>query len=291
MTQHTLLHFRTILFLMFITTSVSQGQSGNIVKSLNAFKYAAVYKPSSLIESSLELHSYLEYQLSNQGFHIAKLQDSLNATELIRNPCLGSIWSLMWSTNVASSTGEMKLTAFDCNNQIIFSNSVTFRLKYDPLTTMHNAINKCLKPLTSLNYKFNESLSNELYKPKVEFTPETEESLRQYFDDTQLDPIEGIFKSVDRGYSYKIGIKKRGNIYVAIIIDTNAPYWKIGELKAYFEKTSISSVFPCTYLNSVRQKLECFAELDDIILKIKILETNQNKTIIEFLKLYPNKIK
>ena len=202
------------------------------------------------------------------------------------------------SWNCYHSNYELEVDARDLKNNKIFYKKIQFDKSTKVFRESEsneyslkliNALNKALKPLTK--YKFDESLSLKLYPlPKVEITQETEESVKKYLRENEIDQIEGIYKSIDnKGAFYKIGVKKRDDKFIAIVIETTSPHWTSGEVKAYFEKVSTSNVYSTSFWMANKERVECLAELNDLILTInrRSPRTNENVKFAEFIKVFP----
>tara|TARA_B110000003_G_scaffold235876_1_gene240293 strand:- start:341 stop:1708 length:1368 start_codon:yes stop_codon:yes gene_type:complete len=119
----------------------------------------------------------------------------------------------------------------------------------------------------------------------LELTNETDSSLTAYYDSNILHDIEGIYKSTSKGgNSYTIGIKKYGRLFKAVIINSNYPHWKTGEVKAIFNLTATSGVFSCTYYTADKKEVELFVIVENIgLLNIEIDKYNT----ANFVKMYP----
>jgi len=133
--------------------------------------------------------------------------------------------------------------------------------------------------------------------PKAEVaeqTEETEASLKAYFTSSQLKPIEGIYESgavTEQLPYYKLAIKKYGFIYKAIILESDVPVWKQGEVKAYLKTDSIlPGAFPVKwyYKDKITQYTVC--EYADGILKLSVSPA-ANSRIEVFKKIFPDSAK
>ncbi|MDG1386752.1 MAG: trypsin-like peptidase domain-containing protein [Flavobacteriaceae bacterium] len=119
--------------------------------------------------------------------------------------------------------------------------------------------------------------------PDNELTSETEISLTQYYDTSTLDPMEGIYKSA--GGEYTIGIKKYDKLFKALIIDSDNPNWKIGELKAVFSNTATSGVYNIIYYMANKKKIESFGVIENTgVLSIPLGGDYK----ADYIKMYPS---
>jgi S1-C subfamily serine protease len=128
--------------------------------------------------------------------------------------------------------------------------------------------------------------------PNVESTGETETSIIEYFDKNTIDEIEGIYKSYQSeqlGY-YKIGIKKYGSKYKAIIIESDLNHWKTGEVKAVFETSSMKGFYSTKWYRGNKTPFETFALMENpalLTVEFKDAKTGEKRTD-KFIKMYPS---
>ena len=153
---------------------------------------------------------------------------------------------------------------------------------------LNNATRNALSEFEKMPYKYNpEKIKIKL--SKVEKTNWNEQSIKQYLDTcTYLSNIEGIYKSVTSkttGY-YKIGIVKDGEVYKAIIIETDFQEWEPGEVKAVFERANMSLYSTRFYLRN-KSIIETFATYESKgILSIDLSQTRASSSI-SYIKTYP----
>ena len=127
--------------------------------------------------------------------------------------------------------------------------------------------------------------------PDVEFIAETESALRQYYLNNDLAPIEGIYKSYQSdqlGY-YRFAIKQFGKKFKAIILESDQIYWEQGEVKAYFEQSSMNNFFSVKWHMSDKSPYETFGVLEnEAILTIEFKNpANEEKSQSKFIKMFP----
>jgi len=143
-----------------------------------------------------------------------------------------------------------------------------------------------------LKYHFDSTLTPQFQFPEIEKTNETEKSIRQYLDSNKLDPIEGIYKSYDPSQitSYKFGIIKSGDKFKAIILESIQKHWKVGEVKAYFEHSSMSGLYSAKWYMGNKTSLETFAKIDNTGTLYVEFPNQQNgeKTQSKFIKMFPS---
>ena len=116
----------------------------------------------------------------------------------------------------------------------------------------------------------------------TELTNETENSLTEYYDTKSLDPLEGIYKSSEG--TYTIGIKKYGRLFKGIIIDSDYPHWKVGEVKVVFNLTATPEVYSITYYMNDKSESDSFTTIENNgLLSIPI----NNEAEVNYVKMYP----
>ncbi len=281
---------KTILTLVvLIYTSIIFGQN------LDGFKY--VYVPTLVYQNDRQdvwgICSSVRNQFSKLGF-VVLTESSGEIDELKSNPCLLLVGKLNHYSEQPNAFGgyfsHVELELLDCNGESI--------LKFDEkgkgldlAGDFKIATRKINNQLASFYYSFKPSKTPNLKLPEVEKTTETEESLKTYFENNELEAIEGIYKSYqsDQLNYYKIGIKKFGNIFKAIILESDLSYWKKGEVKAVFEPSSMKGFYSVTWYMGDKTKFETFANMDnDALLSIEFKDQVKNeKRQDKFIKMFP----
>ena len=100
----------------------------------------------------------------------------------------------------------------------------------------------------------------------VECTSETEESLIEYYSQNKLNQVEGIYKPYKQHQSnyYKLGVKKQRDKYIAIILESESgSIWNKGEIKAYFEPTSVKDNYIVQCYNADKTSYETLATMEN----------------------------
>lgn len=210
--------------------------------------------------------------------------------EIIENKCL------MLYCDITHSKGGWKLsvdvTLKDCKNNIIYNDN--------DVTTAGSAKDAVLKK--SLKGAFNKFLRSYRYNPRlrpkekiplyppVEMTSETEESLKTYYRNSQdLNAIEGIFNTyntVELSF-YRIGIRKRDDAFIAVILESDNPLWKKGEVKAYIEATGIENTYSIKWYLEDKKEVRSLCTLENgSILKFELKKNGKSK-FLSFIKTFP----
>jgi hypothetical protein len=156
------------------------------------------------------------------------------------------------------------------------------------LRGLQRATKKILGPINK-GYNFDETVSPMSDKKlilNVENINTDEDELKSLFETVKLDPIEGIYKSYKSNSNFKIGIMKTGDKYKAIILESDIPNWKKGDVKIIFETTAAEGAYTIkNYSNDKTAIQEGFANLEGALIAIDI----SNNEPFYFLKIYPKK--
>jgi len=281
-------------FSLFLLIILLSGKIyGQNIDDLNGYKIVFLpYQFSSIVNS-------VEDKLKEIGFKVFREESLLNNDVDFKNdPNLALICQINHDYNYPHTTIGIKL--INKNNTVIFEKTANSRGKSFVSFNIENdqkwVIDKIFSEFYNFNYRFNKelSLSNILLQnlPEVEKTDETEESLKEYYLNNQLNTIEGIYKSyqADNLPYYKIGIKKRDEKYIAIIIEAEQNnIWKAGEVKAIFEPSSMKGFYSVKWYMGNKTSYETFAMMEnDAILSIEFKnpQTGEKRTD-KFIKMYP----
>jgi S1-C subfamily serine protease len=279
------------LFIVFIISlsSLAQENPG----AINAFKYAFI--PNLTYQNgSVDIYGVIDYlktELSKKGIII--LGDNANVwpKEAKFNPCLVGRWFAYHKSGSIANSAKAGFSIRNCKGEVVYENSATasrFGAYYDANVPI--AMQKAFKPIEKFDYLYLESLTPIIDFPKVESTTETEESLKKYFDSNTIDGIEGIYQSYQNGglTFYKLGIIKSSGTYKAIIIESELPQWKAGEVKAYMEPSSLNNLYSVKWLMANKTSVQTFASLEsNAILTIELKNSQNEKEDQKFIKMYP----
>lgn len=283
---------RLIILILSLACNQSFAQKG--VGAINGFKYAyvemLVYEDNQL--DVYGVTQYLGNELTKKGLIMLNDNRANWPKDAEQNPCLIGHWYPNHSPGGIPNSANAGYVIKNCKDEIVYEQtgfSTRFGAFYPQNVPF--AMKKAFKSMQELNYKFNEKLVPEIEFPNVESTSETEQSLRTYFNENRIEPIEGIYKSYqsDRLGYYKIGIKKRDDKFIAILIESDFKHWKQGEIKAYFETTSIRNIFSTKWLMGNKVSTETFSEIESKgILSIELENPQtEEKEFSKFIKLYP----
>ena len=264
-------------------------------QTLNGFKYVLI--PILTYENGQKdvwnISSSVRDQFNKMGFELVT-ESSETFDEIVNNSCLLLFGRLKHYADSPNAFGgyysnvELELT--DCNNQLVLS--LKGRGKgIDLRADLRIATNQVNNQLSNVNYRYDPTKTPALDLPTVETISENESTLKTYFDQNAIDELEGIYKSYQSdqlGY-YKIGIKKFGTKYKAIIIESDFSHWKKGEVKALFESSSMMGFYSVKWYMGNKSSLETFAMMDNpalLSIEFKNPETGEKRND-KFIKMYP----
>jgi S1-C subfamily serine protease len=282
------------LFLVLIysatgITAISQHNPGII----NGFKYALV--ASILMENHQAepygVRNYIKNELSKKGLIV--LSDDRNSwpKEAKINPCLIGEFIGYFQPGSFANSAHSGFVIKNCLGEKVYeSSSSASHFGYYYNGNVPLAMEKAFKPISSFEYFYSPTLTPSIIYPKVEATNETEKSMKTYLSNNKLEPIEGIYQSYqsDNLFYYKIAITKSDAIFKAIVIESELPQWKPGEVKGYLEASSINTVFSTKWLLGNKSSIQTFAAIEnDAILSIEVTNSSNEKEMVKFIKMYP----
>jgi S1-C subfamily serine protease len=280
-----------IISILFIALT-STGQKG--IEAINGFKFAYLGKLTygSDGEDIYGVISYLRNELSKKGLIVLNYDSNKWPIEAKRNSCLIGTWIVSHSEGGMTHSAKASIVVKNCKDEVVYeSNSWASHFGYFYPQNTLLAIKKAFSSFRSSNYSFNQNLTPKIEYPTVDSTEETEKSLKTYFDTNKLDPIEGIYKGYqsDGMPYYKIGIKKREDKFIAIVLETDIIAWKAGEIKAYFEPSSIKGFYSTKWYMGNKTITETFGNLEnEALLTIEFKDAKTEKIRLDkFLKMYP----
>ncbi len=283
---------KLFLVICFLNVSLIVAAQSN-VRSLNGYKYIYI-APIAETDGSFDRYGIAPFL--NNLFINARIP-VLNANnppqEVVDDPCLVLTCFVTYTFcyNCGGITVTLQFT--DCLRQNIYSTTGKQYISNANPAYFHKATTKAFSEIAALNYHYNPSLTPKMTYPEVEQTTETEESLKAYYSGSEISPIEGIYKSYqsDNLSHYKIGIKKRDNQYIAVIIEAQQnQIWKQGEVKGYFEPSSMKGFYSVKWYMGNKVSQETFAILENGItlsIEFKHPQTGE-KTTSQFIKIYPS---
>jgi len=234
------------------------------------------------------ISSMLRTFFTNKGF-IVLTESSTPPKELEQNPCL-LLSCFINHTNVVTGTNKVTITLKNCKNEIVHSNTGS-AMGWSVQDDFNKATKRAFSQISSMSYSFNSSKTPQFEFPEVEKLAETEESIKEYLSTAKLDALEGIYKSyqTERMPYYKIGIIRKGDKFKAIILESDLSYWKIGEVKAVFEQSSMKGFYSVKWFMGNKTPYETFANMDNealLSIELKDQKTGEKRQD-KFIKMYP----
>jgi hypothetical protein len=269
----------------------------SIIQNLNGYKY--VYVPSLRYNDGTfdkwGIRQTVIRNLEKSKFQI--IEETGITEEIKNNPCYTVSCMIEHTANFYSSTPDYVTIKFiNCNNETVYltqGNTGSVVMSYK--SGFQNATKRAMADFNSYYFKFDytKSVQNKLLAnlPKVEFTNETEKSIKEYLSKNKLDIIEGIYESYQSEVLpyYKIGIIRKDDKYKAIIIECEYNHWKPGEVKAIFEQSSMKGFYSAKWYMGNKKPYQSFANIEnEAILSIELKDINTGeKTQDKFIKMYP----
>jgi S1-C subfamily serine protease len=126
----------------------------------------------------------------------------------------------------------------------------------------------------------------------IENTSYSVNEIQKYLITTStLDQIEGIYNVTQSGglLYYKIGIIRDSSAFKGIIIESNSANWKLGDIKAIFEPSSIDGLYSTKWYTEKRVPYHTFSIIENkALLIVEFLDPKTGEKIQEkLIKMYP----
>jgi S1-C subfamily serine protease len=280
--------FNRIFLILVLSWNIGLSQSNP--KNLDGYKYVYVekleYKNGG--EDIFGLSNNTEKFLKDSGFYILGSNNNTWPKEAQTNPCL-----ILYVLVNNSGSSKVFMEIRNCKEDLVYTdNSTSANWVNDFQDNYNRSLKNIFKRFGNYQLSYNSSKTPTIEFPEVEKLEETEESLKTYFATNSIDEIEGIYKSYQSdqlGY-YMIGIKKYNTKYKAIVIDSDLKHWKLGEVKAVFEKSSVKGLYSTTWYMGNKTQFETFALMENqalLSIEFKDMQTGVKRTD-KFIKLYPS---
>jgi hypothetical protein len=268
----------TSIVLMLISSNI------NFAQEFNGYKYIVVSNlkntSGEYIKDNSEISKKVSDYFIKKNMIVIKGLNTEKPRELQYNPCLGLyVYIEKWEK-------WLNLEFYNCKKEKIKTIGGWKEIQ-------EWKDNKIFEELDqNPTYTYDEKLTPFFEYPKVENINKTENELKAYFDSTKTDDIEGIYKTYQSNPNYKLGIFKDGDLYKAIIIESELLHWKKGDVKVIFESTAAEGVFSTKYFMGNKTSKETFSNLEGGLISIEYKNENENENTninIKLLRLYPKK--
>jgi hypothetical protein len=262
----------------------------NFAQEFNGYKYVVVsnidYGAGGKDTYGVQL-SVINY-FKDRGFQVItggdeEWSNSLYPKDLKFNLCIGLFVGI---SHKAFPPYEVTLSFYNCKKETIKNLTGKASANFD------NALKRIFTKLDeNPTYTFDESLTPYIIYPEVENINKDENELKAYFDSTEIDPIEGIYKTYKSELNLKLAIIKDGDEYKAITLEPEASHWKVGDVKIKLESTAAEGVFSAKWYMNDKSIQETFANLEGGLITVELNNSNkiEEKTTINLLKIYPKK--
>jgi hypothetical protein len=278
---------KILLFLMLLLSNI------NLAQEFNGYKYIIVSNHNNKSEGEDEYFLCSNTRDYFKSKELIVVQEKNMPDELRSNPCLALLLEVRsdFSSGFGGNTSYgVSMDFRDCKQNSIkkFRNSSSNELA-SAQKNYDKSLKRCFNDLekTLENYSFDSNWTPKIEFNEVENINKDEVALKSYYDNSKLDPIEGIYKTYKSVSNYKLGIIKVGDFYKAIVIDSDFAHWKQGDVKAIFESTSAEGVFSAKYFLNDKTAIETFANLEGGLINLEFKNPNGENEDIKLLKLYP----
>jgi S1-C subfamily serine protease len=277
-----------LLLVVFLINTAS------FTQTLDGYKY--VYVPNLTYTNGgidiWNISGMLRTWFSEKGFIVLTESSSPN-DEIKQDGCLVLNCEIN-HTNVMSGTNTVTIRLKNCQQQVVY-NKTGSAMGWSLQDDYNKATRRAYEDIKSMSYSFNpdKTISKNFLSslPTLELTGYTEESIKKYFSENSLDPVEGIYKSYQSGALayYKLGIIKAGDKFKVVVLDTELSHWKKGELKAVLEPSSMKGFYSVKWYMGDKTPYETFGSMDNpALLSIELKDPNTGeKKQDKFIKLFP----
>lgn len=271
--------YRLLIVATILSSQTNFAQNNNL-NFLNGMKYASYSGP--------EDYEYIAIStVSKMGLTMLSHNNNEWPKEAQMNSCLIGYWNLIID-GAFGSGAKATLQISNCYNVAVYNKTNTasgFGASFDK--NMNIAAQRAFDNFKSFTHSYDNSLTKTITYPEVENINMDENKLKSYFDTAKLDPIEGIYKTYKSETNYKVGIIKVGDKYKAVIIESDFPQWKKGDVKADLESTAVEDVYSIKYFLGDKTSLETFANLVGGLMTVELKNSTGENDNLKFLKLYP----
>lgn len=282
-------------FLLFVLCCIFLNSSGQSVKVLDGYVYLHIY-PVIYGNSQSDIYGIagdVREIFVDKGFgYISDFTDPRQRSQLVvDNPCIVLYCAVSHDSPALYTSAELTLTFTNCYNQLVYKTSSKTGISGSYEKRFSIAVDKALADFKAHLYAYNPRLTPLVVYPEVEKTNETEESIRSYLSVHSLDPIEGIYKSYqsENMQYYKIGIIRVGDVFKAILLESEFSQWKPGEIKAVFEQSSISGLYAVKWMMGNKTPFETFARMENpAVLLIEFKNQSNEATESRYIKMFPS---
>jgi S1-C subfamily serine protease len=273
-------------------------------RSLDGFRFVYIYplKYEKSGDDIWGIGTRIANSFSRKGFRVIGSQnDLLNLSPEEYGQVLFCKISHTYSWRDATCTIELH----DCRNEKVYNSIGKYQQKslmidQDTRGELVGAADEAFKPIEGLYRRFDASLAfnpiDDLKKQtaKWEQLNYDEAQLRTYYDQhaSELDPLEGIWTSLENDNQYRIGIIRDKNSttrdFAAIIIQADHKVWQPKQVKIEFQKTIYGKTYTTTYYMSDFSRQGTTSYITDSgVLEIPLKDPNNKDSKASWIKNYP----
>jgi hypothetical protein len=261
----------SIFFLLCSRSCIAQGElDGYKIIYLPYISYA-----DTTIDKWNEVHVQAKAAFEKIGFRVYDNVQQL-PDQILQNKCEIIYCKADFCTKTVKDPRDIRHTYLvvnlritDCRDSILKEVECTDEYPGSTWASIYREATQKAARRIGKRYKYDAAKKDKRIKswfPAAIMTQETEETLNAYFASHKLDSLEGIYETAFNTPTmpyYKIGIKKFGVDYQAIIIESDFLAWKPGELKAYLKKDPLSGVrYSAKWYYRDKLPLDTYCEFD-----------------------------
>jgi S1-C subfamily serine protease len=272
----------TYFFVLTFFNTIAQNYSKGDLAFLNRYKYVYLREISSLTGdyvTGTKEFDYAQKLFSNIGMIVLKDSTSI-PDELLENPCLMLTTSFLFSEESNGfKTGLLVFT--NCIEDLEYAEDLRVKLNGRLESKMMLLTTELFKSFRRYqNYSFQEYRTPRI--PVTEHTGFDEDNLRLEMEKKDLDPIEGVYKTLKGKKEFRLGILSFEEKFKVIVLN-NSGLWKIGEVMGVIEPSSIPEVYSIDWHDDKKHMQKCFGTLDNgVFFNVQLL-----KDTLVFIKMYP----
>jgi hypothetical protein len=243
-----------ILLLLFSLNTYAQEE----FQVLDQYKYIVVN--TSMYEGARDPYNastYVRQKLFELKYNVIAENEISWPEDMAQNKCLG-LWVNVVTIPKSFGDYQVALDFYNCQNITVLN----LDGKGDGANSseaFHHAIDKSLRDFKAYPYRFKPGLALLPLQGK----PVEVDSLMQYLQGGDLEPMEGLYKFNSGMYGYQMGIKKQGKEYFGYVINTEMSTWRAGEIKARFNNSNRPDLFSVKWFLDDKTEYDTFGYINE----------------------------
>ncbi len=243
---------RLLLLVVLLMPSLLAASAG--AGEINACKYLVVTDFSS---DPYGIAKELRAQGTARGFTVVSAVTDVSPADLLKTCVMTGSW------NRGAYGGNVAVRVLDASGALVNEAAASGTAWWSASRTVRGVVSKIYAQLGYTGFKdavYQQRVQREY--PKRPTVAITEEEIKK---NEPRNHVEGIWS--DTRDQYRLGIvpapEGSGADYVAIILQSNAPLWQPGEIKAEIRSTASPDIFTCTYFLANKKPTGTTLSLDN----------------------------